>query len=874
MILGVQIVGALVVCAVLCGVLVFALLDIRRRKTVEAALRESEARYRALFEAANDAVSLHGLNPDGSHGVFIAVNAVAVERLGYSAEEFGALTPADIDAGEFAETCRQVAETIRRDGHVTFELPLLAKDGRHIPTEISARLFVMGDQPAIIAIGRDLTERKRAEAALRESEARYRALFEAANDAIFLNGLRPDGRPDNFLAVNKVAVERLGYSEEEFAALTPADIDANESAEARRQALKTVQRDGYATFETVHLTKDGRRIPVEISVREVVMGERPLAVSIARDLTERKRTEAALRESEERFRSIFENTPIGLYRTTPDGRILMANPAFCQMLGYTPEALGQVNLETECRGNYDRAEFKREVEANDVITGREVRWIRPDGSAAIMRESARVVRAPSGELLHYEGIVEDITEGKLAEDLIQAQYQRLQAQHEELVAQEKLLREAEAKLLQMNAELEQRVGARTEELNRANTALVRADRLKDEFLANMSHELRTPLTGILGLAELIDQGIYGSMDERQSHALRLIRSSGEHLLGLINDILDLSKVEAGMMELWLETVAVEDICHASLKFIQQAAQKKHIQWSLRHDPRVIYLTADVRRLKQMLVNLLSNAVKFTPEGGRVGLEVEGDPARREVRFSVWDTGIGISPEQQQHLFKPFVQLNGSLTREHEGTGLGLALVHSLVELHGGRVTVESAGAGQGSRFTLTLPWLPEVIHPPTPRNAPGLAAADQRIASFAQRIGRPPVILAVDDSPVTLTLVSSFLGSLNCHVLTAQDGAQALDLACSARPDLVLLDIQMPHVDGLVVLQELRAHWAGPPLPVIVLTALAMTGDRERYLAAGADDYLSKPMRLDELAQAIGRQLERRIADSAGHADYMKEARK
>jgi CheY-like chemotaxis protein/anti-sigma regulatory factor (Ser/Thr protein kinase) len=321
------------------------------------------------------------------------------------------------------------------------------------------------------------------------------------------------------------------------------------------------------------------------------------------------------------------------------------------------------------------------------------------------------------------------------------------------------------------------------------------------------------------------------------------------------------------MELLLETVAVEAICQASLGFVLQAARKKNIQWSFRQDPRVIYLTADGRRLKQMLVNLLSNAVKFTPEGGQVGLEVEGDTSHREVRFTVWDTGIGIPPEQQRYLFEPFVQLNGSLTRQHEGTGLGLALVRSLVELHSGRVAVESAGAGQGARFTLTLPWLPEAIHQPAPGAAAGLFAAGQGIASFARRMGRPPVVLAVDDSPVTLTLVTSFLEAINCHVLTAQDGAQALDLAYSAHPDLVLLDIQMPHVDGLVVLQELRAHWAGPPLPVIVLTALAMTGDRERHLAAGADDYLSKPMHLDDLAQAIGRQLDRILGGSAVNSD-------
>jgi CheY-like chemotaxis protein len=308
---------------------------------------------------------------------------------------------------------------------------------------------------------------------------------------------------------------------------------------------------------------------------------------------------------------------------------------------------------------------------------------------------------------------------------------------------------------------------------------------------------------------------------------------------------------------------VEEVCQASLAVVQPAARKKNIQCTFRRDYQVTQVTADGRRLKQMLVNLLSNAVKFTPEGGQVGLGVEGDASGHEVRFAVWDTGIGISPEQQRYLFQPFVQLDGGLARQYEGTGLGLALVRSLVELHGGRVAVESAGVGQGARFTLILPWSPETT-PGVPAGRQTPAEANRRVASLAHLLGRPPVILAVDDSPVTLTVVASFLEAAHCQVLTAQDGAQALELAYSVHPDLMVLDIQMPNLDGLAVLRKLRAHWEGPALPVIVLTALAMSGDRERYLAAGADDYLSKPMNLEELFKAVARQLERRAGCDAG----------
>jgi CheY-like chemotaxis protein len=222
-----------------------------------------------------------------------------------------------------------------------------------------------------------------------------------------------------------------------------------------------------------------------------------------------------------------------------------------------------------------------------------------------------------------------------------------------------------------------------------------------------------------------------------------------------------------------------------------------------------------------------------------------------VRFIVWDTGIGISPEKQALLFQPFVQLDGSLARKYEGTGLGLALAHSMAKLHGGSVTVESAGLGQGSRFTITLPWLPE---PPAPRPASaGTVEATSQLISLAERLGRPPVVLAADDNPTTLMVLTSYLEALECQIVTAANGVEALAQAQAAQPDLILLDIHMPDLDGLSVVRRLRAD--GSAVPVIALTALAMPEDRERCLAAGADDYMSKPVNLDELTGAIARHL-------------------
>lgn len=258
-------------------------------------------------------------------------------------------------------------------------------------------------------------------------------------------------------------------------------------------------------------------------------------------------------------------------------------------------------------------------------------------------------------------------------------------------------------LAQERSLLAKRVEERTQELRLANAELARAARLKDEFLASMSHELRTPLNAILGLTEALADEVYGPLNEKQLKSLKRVESSGRHLLSLITDILDISKIEAGKFELEIGPVSVASVCQASLQMIKQTASKKNItvENKIDHDIRIIQ--ADDRRLKQILVNLLSNAVKFTPEFGKIRLEVRGDQEQHIVHFSVIDNGIGIDRSKVDQLFKPFIQLDSSLSRHYEGTGLGLALVSRLTEMHGGRVFLETA-LNEGSRFTVSLPW--------------------------------------------------------------------------------------------------------------------------------------------------------------------------
>jgi PAS domain S-box-containing protein len=395
--------------------------------------------------------------------------------------------------------------------------------------------------------------------------------------------------------------------------------------------------------------------------------------------------------------------------------------------------------------------------------------------------------------------------------------------------------------------LARRVHERTAELSRTNAKLARAVRARDEFLANMSHELRTPLNAILGLTESLQEYIYGPVNERQAKTLQTIEASGRHLLDLINDVLDLAKIEAGRMDLYFDAVTIETVCQASLQFIRQQARRKHIEVLFQQHTDVEVIHADTRRLKQILVNLLSNAVKFTPENGRVGLEVSATREGEVISFTIWDTGIGIAREHMGRLFKSFVQLDSSLSREHVGTGLGLSLVARLSELHGGSVSVESE-VGLGSRFTVSLPT--------NRTEGAGVRVAEEEADGEVPETFPPdgqdaPLILLAEDNEANIDLYSEYLGRKGYRVMVARNGHEVLDFVREECPSLILMDIQMPRLNGLEAIRHIRAAPGLATIPIIALTALAMPDDRERCLEAGANDYLSKPVSLKDLRRAV-----------------------
>ncbi|MBN3870486.1 GAF domain-containing protein [Nostoc sp. JL33] len=397
-------------------------------------------------------------------------------------------------------------------------------------------------------------------------------------------------------------------------------------------------------------------------------------------------------------------------------------------------------------------------------------------------------------------------------------------------------------------------------LTESNQELARATRLKDEFLANMSHELRTPLNAILGMTEGLQEEVFGIVNERQLKALQTIEGSGSHLLELINDILDVATIEAGQIKLDCTSASVADLCQSSLAFIKQQAFQKRIKVEIKLQLNLPDLLVDQRRIRQVLINLLNNAVKFTSEGGRIILEVaqlSPDIATTDsfgqhfLRIAVNDTGIGISPENIKQLFQPFVQIDSALNRQYPGTGLGLALVKRIVELHGGRVGLTSQ-LDVGSCFTIELPCTPGSPFSPelTADNQPS-ATLKLDFPPANETASLAPLILLAEDNQANISTVSSYLGAKGYRILLATNGQEAIDLATTHQPDLILMDIQMSGMDGLEAMRQIRLNPNLIDIPILALTALAMTGDRDRCLEAGANEYLTKPVKLKQLATTI-----------------------
>ncbi len=534
-------------------------------------------------------------------------------------------------------------------------------------------------------------------------------------------------------------------------------------------------------------------------------------VGISVDITERRQIEQSLRESEAYARLLFDAAPDSVFVSDANGTMLDVNKSF--------EKLHKIR--------------------RDDLNGRNI---------------SELGIFPPEELIKIKQHIKDVLGGRKSRP-IELKFHKNRNELHTLETHSYAI-EVSGRRLILSTSRDITAHKKLEQaLKLANAEMEDALRVKDEFLANMSHELRTPLNAILGISESLEEQIVGNLNDKQLKYIQIVKESGRHLLELINDILDISKIEAGRMELDIRPLSVEKLCQSSLRMIKELAQKKSINVSFSVRGNVKVVRGDERRLRQSLVNLLINAVKFTEEGKQIGLEVAGSPARNEITFTVWDTGIGIAKEDLKYLFKPFTQLNAGLAREFQGTGLGLALVAQMVRLHGGRVSAESE-LGKGSRFTIALPWQ-AAEQAAQPKGTGELPPHTHE--TKGERKGR---VLIVEDTDVIVSLLKDYLEVRGYHVFVARNGREGIETAKQQRPDIILMDVMMPIMDGIEATKYIRKEESLQAVPIIALTALAMPGDRERCLAAGMTDYMSKPVRMDELEQKLQQHLSMEKTDA------------
>ncbi len=655
--------------------------DVTERRKAEKALQFTQFAVERSSEAAFWM---------GSDGRFVYVNEAACRSLGYTREELLSMRVHDIEPGIPEDGWPDHWEEIKRRRSFSFESHHRSKEGRVFPVEITVNYLEFSGREYNCAFVRDVSDRNQTLATLHKTQRELETIIDSVPALIAYK----DGN-NRYLRINKAYSDFIKLPKDCIEGRSVFDIACNRQlAETRWRDDKEVMDLGVPKRNIIEpllfdedITLQTDKIPYYNEKGDIVG-----VIAFCLDITSRVKAEQALRESEERYRRLVESSSDAILMLDRDRKVISCNQAFIDLFGYRKEEIQGKSVRLIHKSD-ESFHFFGEVAYPEIEeTGKyRIEWdfVSKDGTVRPVESITSKITSPVGSTVGYVAVMRDITDRKSAEEL-------------ERRAQE---------------ELEKRVQERTLELEEARRAAEAANHAKTEFLANMSHELRTPLNHIIGFTELVVDRSFGQLNDVQEEYLNDALESSRHLLSLINDILDLSKVEAGRLIYAPSEVALKALLESCLMMIKEKALLHNIDLSLETDARLPEtISADDRRLKQIMYNLLSNAAKFTPDGGAIrvsakrvhgaalqAFSTQTGNGQEFVEVSVADTGIGVNRDSLERIFKSFEQVENSVTRNNAGTGLGLSLSKNLVELHGGRIWAESEGEGKGSVFRFILP---------------------------------------------------------------------------------------------------------------------------------------------------------------------------